>query len=105
HVVERLGSDLAVTLVARHESAVQIDRNEQRVVVEHLLEVRHEPLPIDGVPMEAAAHEVLTASGGHRVERLRRELELVASEQELEHRGRRELRCWSEPTPLGIELL
>ena len=55
--------------------------------------------------MEAAADEVVHASGGHRVERLRRELELAAAEQKLEHRGGRELRRRSEPAPLGIELL
>ena len=42
-VVERLLDDLAVALVAGDDPARGGTRGEQRVVVEHLLEVRHEP--------------------------------------------------------------
>jgi hypothetical protein len=47
---------------------VEIRRDEQRVVVEHFLEVRHEPLRVDGVAVEAAADEVVHAARGHTVE-------------------------------------
>src|SRR5438034_937159 len=49
HVRHRLVDDLAVALVARHEPAVEVRRDEERVVVEHLLEVRHEPPLVDRV--------------------------------------------------------
>ena len=99
HVVEGLLRDLPVALLAGDDPGVQIDRREQRVVVEHLLEVRDEPLLVDGVAVEAAAHEVVHAAGRHRVERLRRQLPLAAAEQELERRGRWELRRVAEPAP------
>ena len=45
-----------------------VDPHEQRLVVEHLLEVRHEPLAVDGVASEAAADVVVHAARRHRVE-------------------------------------
>ena len=92
HVRHRLLDDLAVALVAGHEPAVQVRGHEQRVVVEHLLEVRHEPALVDGVAVEAAAEQVVHAAERHPVERLRRRLELAAAQQELERRRLRELR-------------
>ncbi|MGA1708578.1 MAG: hypothetical protein ACO4CI_07795, partial [Phycisphaerales bacterium] len=38
------------------------------VVVEHLLEVRHRPRRVDGVPMEAAAHVIEEPAERHRLE-------------------------------------
>jgi hypothetical protein len=109
-VVERLLGDAAVAIVAGDDPGVEIRRGEQRVVVEHLLEVRDEPLPIHGVPVEPAADEVVHAAGSHRVERRRhhRQRALVASQvhpqQELEHRGLRELRSVAPAAPLDVEL-
>ena len=57
HVVDGLLGDLAVALLADHLEAVEVRDGEQRVVVEHLLEVRHEPLVVDRVAVEAAADE------------------------------------------------
>ena len=68
HVVERLLGHAPVALVAGHDPGVEIRRGEQRVVVEHLLEVRDEPLAVDRVPVEAAADEVVHPARGHRVE-------------------------------------
>ena len=48
---------------------MEVRGDEQRVVVEHLLEVRDEPALVDRVAVEAAADEVVHAAGGHRVER------------------------------------
>ena len=70
HVLDRLLGDLPVALLAEHEPAVQVGDRELGVVVEHLLEVRHEPAPVDRIAVEAAADEVVHAAGGHRVERL-----------------------------------
>ena len=60
---------------AGDEVRVQVRAREQRVVVEHLLEVRDEPVVVGGVAGEAAAELVVHAAGGHRVERRRDHLE------------------------------
>ncbi len=67
HVLDRLLRDLAVALVAGDEPAVQVGGDEQRVVVEHLLEVRAGPALVDRVAMEAAADEVVHPAGRHLV--------------------------------------
>ena len=103
HVVDRQVGDPPVTLVAEPARRVQIHRGEQRVVVEHLLEVRHEPALVDGVAVKAAADDVPHAAEDHRVEREARHRLLVAAEQELEHRRGRELRPAAPAAPLGIE--
>ena len=88
HVVERRVGDRAVALLVEAARGVQVDGGEQRVVVEHLLEVRHEPALVDRVAVEAAADEVVHAAERHPVERAARHLLLAATEQELEHRAR-----------------
>ena len=101
--VDRLVRDLAVALLAEHEPAVEVRGDEQRVVVEHLLEVRHEPLRVDGVAVEAAADEVVHPAGGHAVERALDQLGLAAAQQELERRGGRELRRVAEAAVARVE--
>ena len=61
-------------LLAHHLPAVQVGAGEQRVVVEHLLEVGHGPGGIDRVAVEAAAELVVDAAVHHRVERRRGQL-------------------------------
>ena len=48
---------------------MEVRGGEQRVVVEHLLEVGDEPERVDRVAVEAAADVVVHAAGGHPVER------------------------------------
>ena len=72
-VLDGLLDHVAVALVAGDGPAVEVRRNEQRVVVEHLLEVRHEPALVDRVAVEAAADEVVHAAERHPVERRRHE--------------------------------
>ncbi len=103
-VLDRLLDDAPVTILAGHEPAVQVRRDEQRVVVEHLLEVRHEPLLVDGVAVEAAADEVVHAAGRHAVERAAREVERARAEQELDRRCGRELRRAAEAAPALVVL-
>ena len=74
HVVDRQVGDPPVALVAEPARGVQVHRGEQRVVVQHLLEVRHEPALVDGVAVEAAADDVPHAAEDHRVEREARHL-------------------------------
>ena len=83
---------------------------EQRVVVQHLLEVRHQPVRVGAVAGEAAAELVVDAAIGHGVQRARhhRQDRRVAgsapgSEQELEGHRRRELRRAAEPAVHGVE--
>ena len=83
---------------------MQIRGDEQRVVVQHLFEVRDEPLPVDRVAVEAAADEVVHPAERHRVERLLHHLRFTASQEKLECRRGWELRRAAEAAPLGIEL-
>ena len=60
---------------ARHRGSLviskasQVHRGELGVVVEHLLEVRHDPVAVGGVAVIAAAEVVANAAAGHPVER------------------------------------
>ena len=103
HVLDGALGDRAVPLLARHEPAVEIHRHEQRVVVKHLLEVRHEPVVVDRVAVEAAADDVVHAPRGHRVERRRHHLQLATAEEELEDGMRRELGRPPEPAGARVE--
>ena len=69
HVVDGLAEHLPEPRLPGQLPAVQVQADEQRVVVEHLLEVRHQPHPIDGVAGEAAAEVVVDPAGRHGVER------------------------------------
>ena len=104
HVVDRLLDDAPIPLVARAHPSVQVGGDEQRVVVEHLLEVRDEPALVDRVPVEPPADEVVHPPERHAVERPQNRLELVAPQQELEHGRGRELRCAAEAAPDGVDL-
>ena len=106
HVVERLLDDPVPALVPRHRPRVEVRRGQEGVVVEHLLEVRHEPAVVDRVAVEAASDQVIHASRGHAVERLGdqvRRLLGVAPEEELERRGGRKLRRAAEAAEGRLE--
>ena len=108
-VLAGLDGDAAVRLVPRHLPRADVQAGEQRVVVEHLLEVRHVPPGIGRVPMEAAPHLVVHAAGRHPVERPGHELERVRvppqvhPQEELERHRLRELRGAAEPAPARVE--
>ena len=91
----------------RERRRLGVEPGERRVVVEHLLEVRHEPRFVRRVPVEAAGQLVHQAAAGHAVERRDQHLARLvvggALEQEEEVRGRRELRGRPEAAPLGVE--
>ena len=75
---------------------VDVDAQQQRVVVQHLLEVRHDPLRVHGVAREAAGQLVVHAAGGHRATGVLDQVESLAgtgcvAQQELQHHRRREL--------------
>src|SRR5579884_3664238 len=103
-VAQRLLDHGAVALLAGQQPGVEVGRDEERVVVEHLLEMRHEPALVHRVAVEAAAHEVVQAARRHLVERAPDGLERSAAEEELERRGGRELRRTPEAAPARVEL-
>ena len=89
---------------------MEVDADQQRLVVEHLLEVGHEPFLVDRVAREATAEMVVDATTGHRVERRRDDdlcvflwSPLIGAQHEIEAHRRRKLRRSAEATPHRIE--
>ena len=102
--------DLREPLRARDLAAWVYSRVEQRVVVQHLLEVGDQPPLVDRVAREAAADVVVHASGRHGVERRDDGVErggrtgaVVVSQEVSEAHRLRELRGPPEPAPLLVE--
>ena len=71
HVPEDVGEDVAgdggVAFLAADQGGIQVQLGQLGVVVEHLLEMRDQPLGIHGIAGEAAAQLVMDAAGGHAV--------------------------------------
>ena len=86
---------------------VHVEAEQERVVVEHLLEVRDEPSLVGRVAVEPAAELVVHAAAGHPVERRRDELERVRRapqlhpQAELQRHRLRELRRPPNPPQRG----
>ncbi len=68
HPLGGLGHDPAREGRARGPPPVQVHAEQERVVVQHLLEVRHGPRRVDGVAREPAAELVVHPAAGHRLE-------------------------------------
>ena len=69
-VVQRVLGDGREEVVAGGLSRLEIRQHQLRLVVEHLLEVRHAPLAVDRVAMEAAADVIAHAAHRHRAQRV-----------------------------------
>ena len=98
-VADGLLDDRSVARLAGHDPRVEVGRGEQRVVVEHLLEVGHEPPGVDRVAMEAAADDVVEPARCHPVERAlhhRQGARPTTAEEELDRRRGRKLRRRAE---------
>ncbi len=115
HVAQQESGDLAGDPlgegVARGPPPVRVAAEQQGVVVEHLLEVRHDPVGVDGVAREAAGELVVHAAAGHRAARALDHREgarvtgaRVMAQQELEHHRRRELRGAAEAAAGAVVL-
>ncbi len=95
-MVERRLDHLAVTRIRGDLPGVQVGPGQLRVVVEHLLEVRDQPLRIGRIAGEAAAELVVDAARRHGVERSPRHVQRLdiagaheAAQEVLDgHRGR-----------------
>ena len=110
-VVERLLADPPILGVAEGKPAVQVERGELAVVVEHFLEVGHQPLGVDRVAVEAAAELVVHPAAGHARERgldhlpgARVAAPLPEAQHELPDHRLRELRRAVLPAPRVVEL-
>ncbi len=106
-VVERQLDDPPVALLPVDGVGVEVGAGEQRVVVQHLLEVRHEPAVVDRVAMEAAADHVPHAARGHARRACARPSPRASSESRRRRnsssRGRRELRGPAEAAEGRLE--
>src|SRR5437667_4123508 len=91
-------------------AGLEVEAGELRVVVEHLLEVRHAPPGVGRVAVEAAAELVMDAARGHALERRRRHGErvrvaraAVIAEEERRHRRPGGPGRGPEAAPGGVE--
>ena len=110
HVADRLVDHLAVHRPAGHHPGVEVHPRQQGIVVQHLLEVGHEPPAVHRIAGEPAAEVVVDPSRGHGVEagpHRPQQLFAVAAVMDAQGRGqrhgRRELGSAAEAPPLGIE--
>jgi hypothetical protein len=69
HVVERVGGHSAIQILAGGLPCFEIGFGQQRIVVEHFLEMRRQPLSIDRVTMKTPANLIVNAAAGHVVQR------------------------------------
>ena len=70
YIIEGLFGDAACRLVPRYLVKMQVKTREQGIVIEHLLEVWHQPVRIHRVTMETSAELVIDTSGGHLATRV-----------------------------------
>jgi hypothetical protein len=81
---------------------VEVRAGEQRIVVEHLLEVGDDPLRVDAVAREAAADLVVHAARSHPPQRVQRHLALAPAQEELDDRRGGKLRRAAPPAVLAV---
>ena len=97
---------------ARYPGEVGVGAQQQRVVVEHLLEVRYHPPRIHAVAGETARELVVQTAASHprrrrggEVQRVRRARAFVVAQEELQRHRRRELGRPAEPAVHRVELV
>ena len=110
HEIERRLDDGAVPLLTGRPIRLEVGVRQLGVVVEHLLEVRDEPVRIGAVTGEAATKLVVDSAVGHRVERHRHHTKRLGipaavprQQEELERHGRRKFGSATEAAVHGIE--
>ncbi len=109
-VPQRVLGDLSVERIAGRLSCFGVRKDELRLVVQHLLEVRHAPGAVHGIAMKPAADMVAHAAERHGVQRgeHHRPRRLVAGsrvlpQQKQELARARELRRVAKPPAPGIK--
>jgi len=106
HHALALGAQQRV-MVGHPTPAADITSEQQGVVVQHLLEVRHHPAGVDAVPGEAAADLVVDTAARHRVERALGDVErarLALHQQRVNQQRCGELRSGAETPVDRVEL-
>ena len=112
HEVQRLGDHAEVLGPPAVLPCMQVGTGQLRLVGEHLLEVRDEPVRVGRVAAEPADEVVVDAACRHGVERAQPHLPGVVGvgaaavgtpQAEIDEGRTRELRGRSETAPLGIE--
>ena len=108
---ERLLRDAPDLIVARRLPERGTEPHEQRIVVQHLLEVRHEPVRIHAVAREAAADLIVDPSARHAPEGVRHDVQCLGltgarplPQREVERHRRRELGRAAEAAEPRLEL-
>ena len=89
----------SLVVVGGAAPAADVGAQQQGVVVEHLLEVRHHPARIDGVAVETPADLVADAAARHRLQAALSQLQaagVATHQQRIQRRRGRELRGGSE---------
>ena len=97
--------------VARYLKGGKIGFREQRVVIEHFLEVRDQPAFIRRIPGKPAANVVVHAARGHGVQRFARHVKrvlrpgaVVLTKEKKQAGGRREFGGWTKPAVHRVEI-
>jgi hypothetical protein len=75
HVVERLQGDASKFTICSDNVSVEQQGNKQCIVVEHLLEMWHQPLLVDTVSMESSAQVIVDPTTNHAPKRVCHHLE------------------------------
>ena len=111
-VIEHLAGDPLDERLPRRLPALGVRQRQERVVVQHLLEMGDEPPRIGGVAMEPAAHLVVDATERHLLQREPRHRQrllvpraLPVAEEEANIHGGGELRRAPDASLAGIEYL
>ena len=66
-IVSNARGNITITLVLGNQPYIQIKIKHLSLVIEHLLKVRHEPLPIDSISMKAACQMIMDAPLHHLI--------------------------------------
>src|SRR5580698_3541953 len=74
YVIASATRDVGIKRITRDLIRIDVTRNELRLIVEHLLEMRHEPSLIDTVPMKTAAKLIEQSAFAHHPEGVQRHL-------------------------------
>ena len=67
NILEDVARGVRVALVAAHQPRIEVEIHQLGVVIQHLLEMRHEPFGVHGITREAAADLIVNSARGHVV--------------------------------------
>ncbi len=111
-VIEGLFGNGAIERLAGHLPGVQVDAGQLRVVVQHLLKMRRQPVVVNGVAVESATELIVHAPAGHGLQGLGYHLErqgiargVVIAQQKLQRHRLGELRRVAPPAVSPVKAL